>query len=184
MRSKGSKPSGTSAPRPTRISSRCNHPINFNPGIIKGGDWASSVPAWCDVDCRLAVLPGWSVAACQEEIVACISAAARQHAFLDKNKPVVEWSGFQCEGYELAGADEPEAALRRSYGAVYGGELAGRRPHGDDRYALLRPERWHAEPVLRRRGGTLAWFQRMRRAPLAAQGDGYDGVVRGRLVRF
>jgi acetylornithine deacetylase len=22
------------------------HPINFNPGIIKGGDWASSVPAW------------------------------------------------------------------------------------------------------------------------------------------
>ena len=38
------------------------HPINFNPGIIKGGDWASSVPAWCDVDCRIAILPGWSVA--------------------------------------------------------------------------------------------------------------------------
>src|SRR3989440_2763268 len=33
------------------------HPINFNPGIIKGGDWASSVPAWCDVDCRIAILP-------------------------------------------------------------------------------------------------------------------------------
>ena len=57
-----------------------NHPINFNPGIISGGDWASSVPAWCDVDCRLAVLPGWSVAACQEEIVACMYAAAREHA--------------------------------------------------------------------------------------------------------
>ena len=35
------------------------HPITLNPGIIKGGDWASSVPAWCDVDCRIAVLPGW-----------------------------------------------------------------------------------------------------------------------------
>ncbi len=89
-----------------------NHPINFNPGIIRGGDWASSVPAWCDLECRLAVLPGWSVAACQEEIVACVSAAARQHAFLDKNKPVVEWNGFQCEGYELTGAAEPEAALQ------------------------------------------------------------------------
>jgi len=44
------------------------HPINFNPGIIKGGDWASSVPAWCDVDCRIAILPGWSVADCQNEI--------------------------------------------------------------------------------------------------------------------
>ncbi|MDH8014176.1 peptidase dimerization domain-containing protein, partial [Klebsiella pneumoniae] len=38
------------------------HPITLNPGIIKGGDWASSVPAWCDVDCRIAVLPGWSIA--------------------------------------------------------------------------------------------------------------------------
>ena len=49
------------------------HPINFNPGIIKGGDWASSVPAWCDVDCRIAILPGWSVADCQAEILACVS---------------------------------------------------------------------------------------------------------------
>ena len=54
-----------------------NHPINFNPGIIKGGDWASSVPAWCDVDCRIAVLPGWSITECQKEILACVSAAAR-----------------------------------------------------------------------------------------------------------
>jgi acetylornithine deacetylase len=100
-----------------------HHPINFNPGIIRGGDWASSVPAWCDVECRLAVLPGWSVAACQEEIVACINAAARQHAFLDRNKPVVEWSGFQCEGYALPEGTEAEAALRRSYDAVYRGEL-------------------------------------------------------------
>src|ERR1700743_1016699 len=53
------------------------HQINFKPGIIKGGDWASSVPAWCDVDCRIAILPGWSVADCQNEILACISAAAR-----------------------------------------------------------------------------------------------------------
>jgi acetylornithine deacetylase len=36
---------------------------------------------------------------------------------------VVEWNGFQCEGYELTGAAEPEAALQRSYDAVYGGEL-------------------------------------------------------------
>src|ERR1044072_1444122 len=54
-------------------------PINFNPGIIKGGDWASSVPAWCDVDCRIAILPGWSVQDGQNEILACVSAAARAH---------------------------------------------------------------------------------------------------------
>ena len=65
--------------------------LNFNPGIIKGGDWASSVPAWCEVDCRIAVLPGWSIADCQNEILACVSAAARDHRFLSNNPP--RWNG-------------------------------------------------------------------------------------------
>ena len=99
-----------------------NHPINFNPGIIRGGDWASSVPAWCDVDCRIAVLPGWSIKDCQNEILACVAAASREHRFLSNNPPVVEWSGFLSEGYELADSAEPEAAFGRAFNAVYGGE--------------------------------------------------------------
>ena len=99
------------------------HPINFNPGIIKGGDWASSVPAWCDVDCRIAVLPGWSVAECQKEILACVSAAARDHRFLSNNPPQVEWSGFLSEGYELKDSAAPEAAFGKAFSAVYGGAV-------------------------------------------------------------
>src|SRR5712672_2093406 len=99
------------------------HPINFNPGIIKGGDWASSVPAWCDVDCRIAILPGWSVADHQAEILACVSAAARDHRFLSNNPPVVEWSGFLSEGYELKDSAEPEAAFGKAYKEVYGGAV-------------------------------------------------------------
>ena len=100
-----------------------NHPINFHPGIIRGGDWASSVPAWCDVDCRIAVLPGWSIKDCQNEILACVAAASRDHRFLSNNPPVVEWSGFLSEGYELADSAEPEAAFGRAFNAVYGGEV-------------------------------------------------------------
>ncbi|WP_316196484.1 ArgE/DapE family deacylase [Bradyrhizobium sp. SZCCHNS3053] len=100
-----------------------NHPINFNPGIIKGGDWASSVPAWCDVDCRIAILPGWSVQDCQNEILACVAAASRDHRFLSNNPPVVEWSGFLSEGYELTNSAEPEAAFGKAFTAVYGGEV-------------------------------------------------------------
>jgi acetylornithine deacetylase/succinyl-diaminopimelate desuccinylase-like protein len=99
------------------------HPINFNPGIIKGGDWASSVPAWCDVDCRIAILPSWSVADCQAEILACVSTAARDHRFLSNNPPEVEWSGFLSEGYELKDSAEPEAAFGKAYTAVYGGAV-------------------------------------------------------------
>ncbi len=103
-----------------RLFRDVQHPLNFNPGIIKGGDWASSVPAWCDVDCRIAILPGWKLADCQREIVACVEAAARQHPFLAKNPPRVEWSGFMSEGFELTGATEPEGVLRQSYQTVYG----------------------------------------------------------------
>ena len=102
--------------------SAVNHPINFNPGIIKGGDWASSVPAWCDVDCRIAVLPGWSIAEQQAEILACVANAARGHSFLSNNPPRVEWSGFLSEGYELTNSAEPEAAFNRAHRAIYGGD--------------------------------------------------------------
>ena len=97
--------------------------INFNPGIIKGGDWASSVPAWCNVDCRIAILPGWSVAEAQAEISACVAAAARDHRFLSNNPPVLEWSGFLSEGYELKDSAEAESAFGKAYQAVYGGTV-------------------------------------------------------------
>jgi acetylornithine deacetylase len=97
-----------------------DHPINFNPGIIKGGDWASSVPAWCDVDCRIAILPGWSVTDAQAEICACVTAAALNHRFLSNNPPLLEWSGFLSEGYELKDAAGAEAAFGHAFGAVYG----------------------------------------------------------------
>lgn len=94
-----------------------HHPLNFNAGKIAGGDWASSVPAWCDVDCRMGLLPGWSLEACKAEIAACVADAARAHPFLANNLPEVIWNGFQAEGYVL-GADadpglaEMQAALR------------------------------------------------------------------------
>jgi acetylornithine deacetylase len=99
------------------------HPINFNPGIISGGDWASSVPAWCDVDCRIAILPGWSVADCQAEILRHVAAAARGHRFLSNNPSVVEWSGFLSEGYELKDSNEAETAFGKAFEAVYGGAV-------------------------------------------------------------
>ena len=99
------------------------HPINFNPGIIRGGDWASSVPAWCDVDCRIAILPGWSVAECQEEILQRVAAASRDHRFLANNPAGMEWCGFLSEGYELKDSTEAEAAFAKAYDAVFGGSV-------------------------------------------------------------
>lgn len=97
------------------------HPLNFNAGKISGGDWASSVPAWCNVDCRMGVLPGQSLAAAKSEIEACVSAVSRNHPFLSNNPPDVTWNGFQAEGYVLGNdADPGLEAMRRSHAAVFG----------------------------------------------------------------
>ncbi len=94
-----------------------HHPLNLNAGKIAGGDWASSVPAWCDVDCRMGLLPGWSLEDCKARIAACVAEAARDHPFLANNLPEVIWNGFQAEGYVLGedaqpGLDTLQAALR------------------------------------------------------------------------
>ena len=44
------------------------HPINLNVGKIEGGDWASSVPCWCRLDCRIAIYPGTSAEEAAREI--------------------------------------------------------------------------------------------------------------------
>lgn len=97
------------------------HPLNFNAGKIAGGDWASSVPAWCDVDCRMGVLPGQDLEKAKAEIAACVASAARDHPFLSNNPPEVIWNGFQAEGYVLGANAEPAlAVMQGAYEQVFG----------------------------------------------------------------
>lgn len=97
------------------------HPLNLNAGKIAGGDWASSVPAWCDIDCRMGVLPGRDLAEARAEIEACVAAASRDHPFLSNNPPQVVWNGFQAEGYVLGpDADPALGVMQTAYAQVFG----------------------------------------------------------------
>ena len=98
-----------------------HHPINVNVGKIAGGDWASSVPAWCVFDVRIAVLPGQDLAEARSEIEDAIRGAARGNRFLANNPPEIVWNGFQAEGYVLEGGEAAEAALGGAHAAVFGG---------------------------------------------------------------
>ena len=109
--------------------SRIPNPIKFNPGKIAGGDWASSTPAWCEVDCRIAVLPGMSLADFREELSGVVKAAARQDPFLADNPPEVIWNGFQADDYVLEPGSSFEAAMRAAH----------RRVHGDDAGETILP---------------------------------------------
>lgn len=102
-------------------------PIKFNPGIIRGGDWASSTPAWCEVDCRIGLLPGTEVAEAMAGVERTVRAATAGDSFLANNPPEIVWHGFQADGYVLEPGSEAEAVLAAAHAAVHGGALPERR---------------------------------------------------------
>lgn len=105
-----------------------DHPLNLNIGKIRGGDWASSVPAWCCVDVRMGIYPGQDISAARAEIEACILDAADNDPYLRKNHPQIIYNGFLAEGYCLKDHDKAEArqavaALENAHFAVNGDAL-------------------------------------------------------------
>jgi acetylornithine deacetylase len=102
------------------------NPIKFNPGVIRGGDWGSSTPAWCEVDCRIGLLPGEDLAAARGRVTECVAEAAKGDAFLANNPPEVIWNGFQADGYVLEPGSEAEAVLGSVHAAVTGKAMEAR----------------------------------------------------------
>ena len=98
-------------------------PINFNVGKISGGDWASSVPAWCCVDVRAAIYPAVDPRDAAREIEACLAARSRDDPFLSENPPEVEYNGFFAQGYVLEEGSDAEKVLARAHATSFGSEL-------------------------------------------------------------
>lgn len=102
-------------------------PITFNPGIIRGGDWPSSVPAWCEVDCRIGLLPGTPVAEAMAGVERAVRAAAAADPFLAAHPPEILWHGFRADGYVLAPGSTAETMLAAAHAQVHGAPMPERR---------------------------------------------------------
>jgi acetylornithine deacetylase len=100
-----------------------DHPININVGKIAGGDWASSVPAWCSLDVRAAIYPGVEPQQAAREIEHCIQEAAKANAFLADVPPEIEYNGFFARGYVLEEGSDAEATLGRAHERSFGKAL-------------------------------------------------------------
>jgi acetylornithine deacetylase len=74
------------------------HPINLNVGMIRGGDWPSTVAGECTTHFRLALYPGEAADGLKERVEQAVAAVAASSAF----RFDVRYDGFQCEGYELS----------------------------------------------------------------------------------
>jgi acetylornithine deacetylase len=77
------------------------HPLSLNVGMIRGGDWPSTVAGECVTDFRLAVFPGQPVAGLMERVEQTVAAVVADRAALGRFRVEVRYEGFRCEGYEL-----------------------------------------------------------------------------------
>jgi acetylornithine deacetylase len=79
--------------------SRFEHPLNLNIGIIKGGDWPSTVPAKAEFHGRLSFFPGMKFEQVRQRILQTINEAAKDDPWLSENPPDVGFYGFRSEGH-------------------------------------------------------------------------------------
>jgi len=100
-----------------------DHPINFNVGKIEGGDWASTVAAWCKLHCRIAIYPGDDPKDRARQIEDHLASDLAGDSFLGNRPPKVTWNGFFARGYVLEENTEAEQALAAAHRRVTDTEL-------------------------------------------------------------
>ena len=77
------------------------HPINLNVGMIRGGDWPSTVAGESVTHCRLALFPGENPNELKSRVEHTVATAASEDPLLAGFEVEVEYDGFACRGYTL-----------------------------------------------------------------------------------
>jgi acetylornithine deacetylase len=102
---------------------RVERPIVIYIGKIEGGDWTSSVPAWCRFEVRVGTYPEWERDWVRREVERAILDAAASDPFLVQFPPTVRPKGQYGDGYVLEGGADAIATLRRSHREVFARDL-------------------------------------------------------------
>lgn len=95
--------------------SHIDSPVKFSLGKIRGGDWLGSVPSWCEIECRLSVLPGHPLPEVRQRVIERLCETAER---LGAQDPEVTWIGFQADGHVFEPGSEAEAVLGRCHEEV------------------------------------------------------------------
>lgn len=81
------------------------HPLNFNLGLIQGGNWPSSVPAHCEFTVRVSYYPGVAPDEAKRRILDYLDEVIAADPWLHQHPPEITWYGHHDWGvYE----PEPE----------------------------------------------------------------------------
>jgi acetylornithine deacetylase len=83
-----------------------DHPINLNIGVIRSGDWPSTVPGEAEIRCRVSFFPDMSREEMHRTIETTIAAACAGDPWLEAHPPVVTYDGFDTNGCAIS-TDDP-----------------------------------------------------------------------------
>jgi acetylornithine deacetylase len=72
----------------------------INVGVVRGGDWPSTVAGWAELECRVGWPPGESVGDVRREIEAKVMEVAMGDSWLRDHPPIIEWFGWCAEPSE------------------------------------------------------------------------------------
>lgn len=100
-----------------------NQPLKLNVGIIKGGDWPSTVPAKTEFHCRLSFFPGVKYVDICRRVIRTLEEASKKDAWLAENPPETEFYGFRSEGHSIS-QDLPAIKTLRDCHMVFTGREA------------------------------------------------------------
>jgi acetylornithine deacetylase len=108
--------------RPPQFAAH-EHPLNYNVGVIRGGDWTSSVPEECTLEVRLGLFPGEDMRAVQEQFRAELLAAVADDPWLAEHPPDVTFYAFQADGCVVDAGTPIVAALGAAHRELLGSEI-------------------------------------------------------------
>lgn len=101
------------------------HPINLNIGVIRGGDWPSSVPGACALHCRLSFYPGRTVVETRRLVKAAVAGAVAGDLWFSEHPPRIRWDGFQTAGSVVSMEEPSVKVLAKWHERVAGKPLEG-----------------------------------------------------------
>jgi acetylornithine deacetylase len=96
------------------------HPYNLNLGVVRAGDWQSSVPASARFGYRLAFPRDWTSDDAEARVRDAIARAAKSDPWLREHAPEVRFNGFRAPGYLLEADHALVSTLSRAHAEAIG----------------------------------------------------------------
>jgi acetylornithine deacetylase len=101
-------------------------PVNLNIGMIKGGNWPSSVPAMAEIHGRFGHFPGKTSGEAQQSLIEAVKKAASEDDWLSENQPKVEFYGLRHNGFSIERNLPAFRILNGCHKAITGDEVIER----------------------------------------------------------